>query len=188
MQLNKTEYKPKHNYYDVVIAGGAMIGTGIAWFLISNKDFKGKILIVEKDPRLEFSSTSRTNNSIRQQFSNKLNIEISKFSSNYISNFQSFMENDERIPEVSFNKIGYLYLANDSQKMKVLKKNQKLQNSLNIPTQIYNQNSLLEKFPYLNNTELVGGSYNNFNEGYFDSSIILNWWRKKSFENGVEFI
>ena len=24
MQLNKTEYKPKHNYYDVVIAGGAM--------------------------------------------------------------------------------------------------------------------------------------------------------------------
>ena len=91
MQPNKTEYKPKYNYYDVVIAGGAMIGTGIAWFLISNKDFKGKILIVEKDPRLEFSSTSRTNNSIRQQFSNKLNIEISKFSSNYISNFQSFM-------------------------------------------------------------------------------------------------
>ena len=52
MQLNKTEYKPKHNYYDVVIAGGAMIGTGIAWFLISNKDFKGKILIVEKYQRL----------------------------------------------------------------------------------------------------------------------------------------
>ena len=72
--------------------------------------------------------------------------------------------------------------------MKVLKKNQKLQNSLNIPTQIYDQNSLLEKFPYLNSTELVGGSYNNFNEGYFDSSIILNWWRKKSFEKGVEFI
>ena len=35
---------------------------------------------------------------------------------------------------------------------------------------------------------MVGGSYNNFNEGYFDSSIILNWWRKKSFEKGVEFI
>ena len=40
MHSNKTEYKPKYNYYDVVIAGGAMIGTGIAWFLISNKDFK----------------------------------------------------------------------------------------------------------------------------------------------------
>ena len=24
MQFNKTEYNPKHNYYDVVIAGGAM--------------------------------------------------------------------------------------------------------------------------------------------------------------------
>ena len=45
MQLNKTEYNPKLNSYDVVIAGGAMIGTAIAWFLISNKDFKGKIFV-----------------------------------------------------------------------------------------------------------------------------------------------
>ena len=42
MQLNKTEYNPKHNYYDVVIAGGAMIGTGIAWFLIQIKISKVK--------------------------------------------------------------------------------------------------------------------------------------------------
>ena len=173
---------------DRVIIGGAIIGTAIAWFLISNKDFNGKILVVEKDPTLEFSSTSSTNNSIRQQFSNSLTIEISKFSSKYILNFKSYMENDERIPEVNFNKIGYLYLADDLQKMEVLKKNQKLQNSLNIPTQIYDQDSLVKKFPYLKSNELVGGSYNNYNEGYFDSSTILNWWRKKSFEKGVEFI
>ena len=117
MKPNKTEYDPKLNSYEVVIAGGAMIGTAIAWFLISNKDFNGKILVVEKDPTLEFSSTSRTNNSIRQQFSNKLNIEISKFSSNYILNFKSYMENDERIPEIVFNKIGYLYLADDKKKL-----------------------------------------------------------------------
>ncbi len=188
MSLNKTEYNPKLNYYDVVIAGGAMIGTSIAWFLISNKDFKGKILVIEKDPTLEFSSTSRTNNSIRQQFSNKLNIEISNFSSNYILNFKSYMEDDERIPEINFHKIGYLYLADDLQKMNLLKANQKLQNSLNIPTKIYDQNLLLDKFPYLNGNNLVGGSFNNYNEGYFDSNTILSWWKKKSLEKGVEFI
>ena len=188
MQLNKTEYNPKLNSYDVVIAGGAMIGTAIAWFLISNKDFKGKILVFEKDPSLEFSSTSRTNNSIRQQFSSKLNIEISKFSSNYILNFKSYMENDERISNIMFNKIGYLYLADDINKIKLLKQNQKLQNSLNIPTKIYDPQKLLEKFPYLNVTNLAGGSYNNHNEGYFDSSTILSWWKKKSAEKGVEFI
>ena len=32
-----------------IIAGGAMIGTAIAWFLISNSDFNGKILVVEKN-------------------------------------------------------------------------------------------------------------------------------------------
>ena len=188
MNLNKTEYDPKLNSYEVVIAGGAMIGTAIAWFLISNRDFNGKILVVEKDPTLEFSSTSRTNNSIRQQFSNRLNIEISKFSSNYILNFKSYMENDERIPEIMFNKIGYLYLADDKKKINLLKKNQKLQNSLNIPTKIYDQNSLLEKFPYLNVKNLIGGSYNNYNEGYFDSNTIFSWWKKKAAEKGVEFI
>ena len=188
MQISKPEYDPKLNSYDVVIAGGAMIGTAIAWFLISNKDFKGRILVVEKDPTLEFSSTSRTNNSIRQQFSNKLNIEISKFSSNYILNFKSYMEDDERIPTVMFNKIGYLYLANDTNKITTLKQNQKLQNALNIPTKIFDQQKLLEKFPYLNVNNLVGGSYNNYNEGYFDSNTILSWWKKKSAEKGVEFI
>ena len=98
------------------------------------------------------------------------------------------MENDERISEIMFNKIGYLYLADDINKIKLLKQNQKLQNSLNIPTKIYDPQKLLEKFPYLNVTNLAGGSYNNHNEGYFDSSTILSWWKKKSAEKGVEFI
>ena len=32
MKPNKTEYDPKLNSYEVVITGGAMIGTAIAWF------------------------------------------------------------------------------------------------------------------------------------------------------------
>ena len=87
------------------------------------------------------------------------------------------MENDERIPEIVFNKIGYLYLADDK-KINLLKKNQKLQNSQNIPTKIYDQNSLLEKFPYLNVKNLIGRC-NNYNEGYFDSMQFLVGGKKQ---------
>ena len=110
MQPIKTSEETKHRSYDVVIIGGAMIGAAVAWFTASNPDFTGKILVVEKDPSLEFSSTSRTNSSIRQQFSNKTNILISQFSAQYISEFKQYMENDPNVPTISFRKIGYLYL------------------------------------------------------------------------------
>ena len=45
----------------MVIIGGAMIGSSIAWFLTSNPDFNGRLLVIERDPSYEFASTSRTN-------------------------------------------------------------------------------------------------------------------------------
>ena len=52
MQPIKQVEEPKFASYDVVIIGGAMIGASIAWFTVSNPDFRGKILVVEKDPSL----------------------------------------------------------------------------------------------------------------------------------------
>ena len=65
--------------YDVILIGGAMYGSSIAWFLSQNTDFTGNILVVERDPTYEFCSTSHTNSCIRQQFSQKLNIQLSQF-------------------------------------------------------------------------------------------------------------
>ncbi|MGB1180649.1 MAG: FAD-dependent oxidoreductase, partial [Candidatus Puniceispirillaceae bacterium] len=64
----------RHDQYDVVIIGGAMIGSSIAWFLTSNPDFNGRLLVIERDPSYEFASTSRTNSCVRQQFSTEINI------------------------------------------------------------------------------------------------------------------
>ena len=74
--MTKNQETAKHNSYDVIIVGGAMFGSSIAWFLSNNIDFDGKILVIEKDPSYEFSSTARTNSCIRQQFSQKINIQI----------------------------------------------------------------------------------------------------------------
>ena len=35
---------------DVVIAGGAAIGSSVAYHLASNPDFSGTVVVVEKDP------------------------------------------------------------------------------------------------------------------------------------------
>ena len=69
--------QPSENNYDVVIIGGAIVGSSIAWFLSQQSEFQGRILVVERDPSYEFASTSRTNSCVRQQFSTEINIKIS---------------------------------------------------------------------------------------------------------------
>ena len=61
---------PKKTKYDVVVVGGAIYGSSVAWWLSQNTDFGGSILVVERDMSYEFASTSHTNSCIRQQFSN----------------------------------------------------------------------------------------------------------------------
>ncbi|MBT7613785.1 MAG: FAD-dependent oxidoreductase, partial [Rhodospirillaceae bacterium] len=41
---------PRTSSYDVVIVGGAMLGSSVAWFLTDNPDFDGSVLVGEKDP------------------------------------------------------------------------------------------------------------------------------------------
>lgn len=57
--------------YDVIIVGGAVIGSSIAWHLTGRDDFKGRVLVIEKDPNYEFCSTALSAASIRQQFSTR---------------------------------------------------------------------------------------------------------------------
>ena len=77
--------------YDVVIVGGAVIGSSVAYFLTANPDFGGSVLVVERDPSYARAATSLSSSSIRVQFSNPINVKISQFGSAFIRDFASTM-------------------------------------------------------------------------------------------------
>ena len=64
---------------DVVVIGGGIVGCATAYFLSSNPDFAGSVVVLEPDPTYTYSSSTLSASSIRTQFSNALNIKISQY-------------------------------------------------------------------------------------------------------------
>jgi glycine/D-amino acid oxidase-like deaminating enzyme len=64
---------------DVVIIGGAVMGSSFACQLAMRDDFPGRIVVVEADPSYQICASARSAASIRQQFSSAINIEISLY-------------------------------------------------------------------------------------------------------------
>lgn len=69
---------------DVVICGGAAIGSSVAYHLAAEPGFSGKVLVIEKDPTYRYSASALSAASIRQQFSSAVNIRISLFGIDFL--------------------------------------------------------------------------------------------------------
>lgn len=178
---------PERSTYDVVIVGGAMYGSSVAWWTSANPDFNGSILVVERDPTYEFASTSHTNSCIRQQFSNEINVKVSQFGAEFINNFRDFMQ-DPDAPDIILQSYGYMYLADNEEFAQTLKDSQAIQHKLGAGTKYLTRDEIAEAYPFYNLEDIIGGNHNLVNEGYFDGGTIFDWWRRKARANGVEYI
>ena len=179
---------PGKRSYDVVIVGGAIYGSAVAWFLADNPDFDGSILVVERDPTYQFASTTHTNSCIRQQFSREINVRISQFGAEFVKNFQGFMGGDPRIPKLSIQNFGYMFLAANERVAEVLRENQQVQAACGAGTQLMTPAEIAVEYPFYNLDGVILGSHNRRDEGYFDGSTIFDWWRRRAREKGVEYL
>ena len=179
---------PRRSSYDVVIVGGAIMGSSVAWFLCADADFDGTVLVVERDPSYENSSTARTNSCMRQQYSNELNVRISQFGAEFVRNFGSWMGDDPEVPHLAVHHFGYMYLAADDGFAAALRASRELQVSLGAGTVIMTPEQIVAEYPFYNVADIVCGSHNTVDEGWFDSATMFDWWRRMARRNGVEYL
>jgi len=179
---------PKQLNYDVIIVGGAMYGASVSWFLADNPDFDGLILVVERDPTYTACSTVHTNSCIRQQFSREINVRISQFGAAFVKNLRHYMGGDERVPNLPIQSYGYLYLSDNAAFSTVLKESQQVQEACGAGTKILTAEEIKREYPFYNVDDIVSGSHNQIDEGYFDGGTLFDWWRRSGKEKGVEFV
>jgi glycine/D-amino acid oxidase-like deaminating enzyme len=183
----KTE-SPKAASYDVVIIGGAIMGSSTAWFLTDNKDFNGKILVIERDMTYSACSTAHTNSCIRQQYSTALNVRVSQFGAAFYKDLRARMGGDPRVPQMKIHSFGYLYLADTTAFADVLRDNQVVQNAAGAATMLMTAQEIKADYPFYNVDDIVLGSINKVDEGYFDGATMFDWWKRQARERGVEYI
>ncbi len=188
MTIGNMPTTPEKASYDVIIVGGAIMGSSAAWFLTDNPDFDGSVLVVERDPTYEKCSTAHTNSCIRQQFSTELNIRISQFTADFVKNLRDYMGGDDRVPDLSIQNYGYLYLANTEEFAETLRNNQSVQLAAGAETELLTKDEIIARYTFYTLDGIILGSINRKDEGYWDGGTVFDWFRRSARERGVEYV
>ena len=179
---------PRHDSYDIVIVGGAIMGASTAWFLTEDRDFDGRVLVVDRDLSFENTSTMHANSCMRQQFSTELNVRISQFAADFVKNLRGYMGGDDRVPDLSIRSFGYMYLADNEDFAAVLRENRETQVAAGAATRLMTPDQIRAAYPFYNVDDIVLGSINLVDEGFWDATAVFDWWRRSARERGVEYI
>ncbi len=172
---------------DVVVVGGAIVGSAVATFLALRDDWHGRVVVVERDPTYRTASTTLSAASIRLQFSTPVNIEISRFGISLIKDLDRWLGvRGQPPPRVDFVEAGYLFLATNAG-LPALEANHAVQRAHRVPAVLLTPMELHERFPWLNVEGLAGGSLGLSDEGWFDAYALLQAFRRKARSLGVDY-
>jgi glycine/D-amino acid oxidase-like deaminating enzyme len=175
--------------YDVVIVGGAVIGSAVAYFLTANPDFGGSVLVVERDPTYARAATALSAASIRTQFSNAINVRIGQFGSAFIRDFATTMQvPGEAPPDLNFHQGGYLFLAGTEAQEATLRENHAVQRTCGADVVLWGPEELHRALPHLRVDDVRLASYGRSGEGWFSNTGLMNGFRAKARAQGAAYV
>jgi FAD-dependent oxidoreductase domain-containing protein 1 len=171
---------------DVVIAGGAAMGSSVAYHLLADPGFSGRVVVVEKDPTYGRSASALSAASIRQQFSSPVNIRISLHGIAFLRAVGDHLAVDGERPEIGLREGGYLYCATAAG-APVLRENHALQIREGADILFLDPAELKGRFPWLATEDLACGAWGRSGEGWFDGWGLLQAFRRKARSLGAEY-
>jgi len=172
---------------DVVIVGGAVMGSSTAYHLLADPGFKGRVVVVEKDPTYQLSASALSAASIRQQYSSAVNIRISLYGIHFLRHIGEYLTVDGEVPEIGLKEGGYLYCATEAGEQ-ILRENQALQAAEGADILFLRPDELKQRFPWLNVEDLAAGTWGRSGEGWFDGWGLLQAFRRKARSLGAEYV
>lgn len=172
--------------FDVVIAGGGVIGSAVAYFLAASPDVSGRVCVVEPDPTYAAASTPLSVGGFRQQFSTPENIAMGRFCGDFLDRLGDHLSVDGEAPDVGVVRSAYLFLASPAG-LETLRANHAVQRAQGVQVALLTPDDLTARFPWMSVEGLAGGSLGLAGEGWLDPWCLLQAFRRKARALGVTY-
>ena len=163
---------------DVVIIGGGIVGSSIAYHLAvagcSN------IVVVEGEAHQGKGSTGKSMGGVRAQFATPVNILMSLYSIDFFANF------DETIGHpADYRPHGYLFVATNARHFDYLKANRERQATLGLKNvELVSTEEIVKTVPQLYVDDIVGGSFCP-TDGFVDPHSVMMGFMLRAREYGA---
>src|SRR5437588_6421100 len=138
---------------DVVIIGGGIVGSSIA-FHLTEAGCKN-VLVLERESHQGKGSTGKSMGGVRAQFSTPVNIQMSLYSIPFYAAF------DERLGyPCGYRPQGYLFCATTDKHLSYLRANYERQVAMGLKdVRLVSAEEIRERFPLLRSDDIIGGSF-----------------------------
>jgi glycine/D-amino acid oxidase-like deaminating enzyme len=163
---------------DVVIIGGGIVGSSIAWHL-AEAGCKN-VLVIERESTQGKGSTGKSMGGVRAQFSTPVNIQMSLYSIPFYAEF------DDRLGHpAGYRPQGYLFLATRQAHLDYLRTNFERQTSLGLKTaRLLEAAEIRSMLPLVRSDDVLGGSFCS-TDGFVDPYSVMNGFMASATEKGV---
>jgi len=186
------------SHYDIVIIGGGLVGSFIAYHLANRVQVKNgmSIAVVEKDPTYRRSLSTISPLGLRMQHSLPENLEMSLYGADFIRNagrrlavaFDEVSDEDYfNIPNVKFQPHGHLTMVKEDQ-MGDLMESHEMQKRAGVQSAMLTPKMIKQRFPWINIKDIAGGCLGLESEGWFDGWSLLQAVKLKNMHQGVDYI
>ncbi|MGA8199429.1 MAG: FAD-dependent oxidoreductase [Candidatus Sulfotelmatobacter sp.] len=163
---------------DVVIIGGGIVGSSIAYHLTANGC--GSVLVIERESAQGKGSTGKSMGGVRAQFSTPVSIQMSLYSIPFYASFE------ERLGyPCDYRPQGYLFCATSDKQMAYLRSNFSQQVEMGLKdVRLMAGDEIRKLFPQLRAADIVGGSFCS-SDGFVDPYSAMNGFIACACERGA---
>ncbi|HZE80971.1 MAG TPA: FAD-dependent oxidoreductase [Candidatus Polarisedimenticolia bacterium] len=163
---------------EVVIIGGGIVGSSIAWHL-TDAGCKN-VLVIERESSQGKGSTGKSMGGVRAQFSTPVNIQMSLYSIPFYARFEEVVGHP-----ADYRPQGYLFLATKESHLAYLRDNFARQEKLGLTTaRLLPVEEICTMLPQLRSDDILGGSFCS-TDGFVDPYSVMNGFMASAAEHGA---